>query len=122
MATDPLAGVLPVQLQPIDLTALLAVFMGISVVLIPIIGITARFALKPTVEAMSRFFEGKGKEESLQILERRMALVEQQMDQIDSSVRRLADVAEFHAQLDVEQAADSPALAAPTAPRPDDNP
>jgi hypothetical protein len=33
---------------PIDLTALLAVFMGISIVLIPVLGITARFALKPT--------------------------------------------------------------------------
>ena len=48
------------EILPIDLTALLAVFMGVSVVLIPVLGITARFALKPTVEALSRFFDRKG--------------------------------------------------------------
>jgi hypothetical protein len=54
---------------PIDLTALLAIFMGVSIVLVPVIGITARFALKPTVEAL------------------------------DGSVKRLAEVAEFHRAL-----------------------
>ena len=61
---------------PIDLTALVAVIMGTSIVLVPVIGLTARFALKPTVEALGRFFEGKGTEESVTIVERRLALVE----------------------------------------------
>lgn len=86
-------------IAPIDLTSLVAIFMGISVVLIPVIGLTARFALKPTVEAFSRFFEAKGVEESVRILERRMSLLESQLESIDSSVRRLADVTEFHHQL-----------------------
>ena len=65
------------EILPIDLTALLAVFMGISIVLIPVLGITARFALKPTVEALSRFFDKRGSDEAVSILERRMALIEQ---------------------------------------------
>lgn len=84
---------------PIDLTALLAVFMGISIVLVPVIGITARFALKPTVEALARLFEHRGMEDSVAILERRMALLEQQMESLDGSVKRLAEVAEFHKAL-----------------------
>ncbi|MHB1194014.1 MAG: hypothetical protein ACYC6F_13310 [Longimicrobiales bacterium] len=84
---------------PVDLTALLAVFMGISIVLVPVIGITARFALKPTVEALSRLFEHRGMEDSVAILERRMALLEQQMESLDGSVKRLAEVAEFHQAL-----------------------
>ena len=87
------------QVLPVDLTALLAVFMGISIVLIPIIGITARFALKPTVEALARLFEHKGMEDTVGILERRMALLEQQMESLDGSVKRLAEVAEFHQAL-----------------------
>lgn len=87
------------QVLPVDLTALLAVFMGISIVLIPIIGITARFALKPTVEALARLFEHKGIEDTVGILERRMALMEQQMESLDGSVKRLAEVAEFHQAL-----------------------
>ncbi len=86
-------------IAPIDLTSLLAVFMGISIVLIPVIGLTARFALKPTVEALTQFFQTKGVEESVRILERRMALLEAQLESIDSSVSRLADASEFHQKL-----------------------
>ncbi len=86
-------------MMPIDVTALLAVFMGISVVLIPVLGITARFALKPTVEALSRFFERRGSEETISILERRMALMEQQIESIESNVQRLVEMSEFHQEL-----------------------
>ena len=84
---------------PIDLTALLAVFMGISIVLIPVLGITARFALKPTVEALSRFFDKKGSDEAVSILERRMALIKQQVESIDTNVQRLVETAEFDRNL-----------------------
>ena len=46
------------EILPIDLTALLAVFMGVSIVLIPVIGLTARFALnrrsKPSVASSKK--------------------------------------------------------------------
>ncbi len=96
----PFATLAVVQaVLPIDLTALLAVFMGVSIVLVPVIGITARFALKPTVEALSRFFDRKGNDEAVSILERRMALIEQQLESIDSSVQRLAETADFDQKL-----------------------
>jgi hypothetical protein len=87
------------EILPIDLTALLAVFMGVSVVLVPIIGLTARFALKPTVEALSNFFEKKGSDEAISILERRMALIEQQVESIDTNVQRLVEATEFDRSL-----------------------
>jgi hypothetical protein len=87
------------QVLPIDLTSLLAVFMGISIVLIPVIGITARFALKPTVEALARLFEHKGLEDTVGIMDRRMSLLEQQMESLDNSMKRLTEVAEFHKAL-----------------------
>lgn len=87
------------ELVPVDLVGLVATIMGISIVLIPVIGVTARFALKPTVEALSKLFEHKGLDETVGIMDRRMALMEQQIESMEHSVRRLTEVAEFHQQL-----------------------
>jgi len=62
------------QVLPVDLVALVSVILGISVVLVPVIGLTARFALKPVVEALGRVFESRSSDESLRVLERRMEL------------------------------------------------
>jgi len=91
------------QMLPIDLVGLVATIMGISIVLIPVIGLTARFALKPTVEALSKFFEHKGLDDTVHILERRLALMEQQIEAMESSVNRLAEVQEFHRELDAPE-------------------
>lgn len=88
------------QVLPVDLTSLLAVFMGISIVLIPVIGITARFALKPTVEALARLFEHRGLEDTVAIMDRRMSLLEQHLESLDASVKHLAEVSEFHRALE----------------------
>ena len=85
--------------EPINLVALIGTIMGISIVLIPVIGLTARFALKPVVEALAKVLEGRGMNESVQILERRMSLLEAQIDSIESTVGRIADASEFDAQL-----------------------
>ena len=37
------------QMLPIDLTEIVAIVLGISIVLVPVIGLTARFALGPAV-------------------------------------------------------------------------
>lgn len=102
------------QVLPVDLTSLLAVFMGISIVLIPVIGITARFALKPTVEALARLFEHKGLEDTVAIMDRRMALLESQMESLEGSVRQLTEVVEFHKQL----GAGSPSAGGPPSTKP----
>ena len=87
------------SVQPVDLVGLLAVFMGISVVLVPVIGLTARFALKPTVEALSRFFDKRGSDDAISILERRMALMEMQMESIETTVGRIAETSDFDQKL-----------------------
>jgi len=87
------------QILPIDLTSLIATILGISIVLVPVIGITARFALKPTVEALSRLFEHKGLDDTVQILERRIELQEHQIDALESTVRRLGEVTDFNREL-----------------------
>lgn len=87
------------EVLPIDFVALVAVIMGVSVVLVPIVGLTARYALKPIVEALGRYFEGQGTQESIKIVERRLGLLEAQLDELQGSLNRLVDASEFDAQL-----------------------
>lgn len=75
--------------------------LGIMTVLIPIVGLTARFALKPIVEAIARMREAQtgtaGRE--LNVLEQRVALLEQQYQQLDTTVERLSEMKDFDRQL-----------------------
>ncbi len=92
-------GYFPMQLQSVNLEGLVAIIMVFSIVLIPVIGLTARFALKPTVEALGQFFRQKGSDEALQLMERRMALMEQQLESMEGTVRRLDEAHQFDRQL-----------------------
>ena len=87
------------QVLPLDITAIVAVIMGISIVLVPVIGLTARFALKPLVQSMGHFLQSRTVEESVRILERRMALLEQHLESMDTAMVQLSDAADFHREL-----------------------
>jgi hypothetical protein len=87
------------QILPIDLTALVSVILGISIVLVPVIGLTARFALKPSVEALARLFENRNTSETVQLLERRLELQEQEIQSLLTTVRGLSEGREFERQL-----------------------
>lgn len=82
-----------------NIVGLVAVIMVFSIVLVPIIGLTARFALKPTMEAMSHFFERKGMEETVRILERRLGLLEQQVEHMENQLDQVAEIQRFDRQL-----------------------
>lgn len=94
------------QVLPVDLVALVSVILGISVVLVPVIGLTARFALKPVVEALGRVFESRSSDESLRVLERRMELQEQQMDALLAAMKQITETQDFDRQLAASRPAD----------------
>lgn len=99
----------------------LAIFLGMMVVLIPIIGLTARFALRPLMEAVRSYRELQGNDQAQQLLERRVALMEEQIHSMDRSLRELLEESEFRRDLEAgrAQAAALPAPGAPAeAPRP----
>lgn len=88
------------EVLPIDLTEIVAIVMGMSVVLIPIAGLTARFALKPLVESLSKVNEVRGVEETVGITERRVALLEQQLEAMEATVRHLDEARTFDRALE----------------------
>jgi hypothetical protein len=93
------AGLQAPPVMPIDVTAVVAVVMGLMVVLIPIAGLTARFALKPIAEAVARMRSGQGASQELAVMEQRVALLEQQLSNLETDIRKIEDVAAFDRQL-----------------------
>lgn len=85
--------------MPIDWVSLVAVVMGTSIVLIPVAGLTARFALKPMVEALARWKEAQAEGSNNRLLEQRVALLEAQLGQVEGSLNRVLEEQEFHRKL-----------------------
>lgn len=83
--------------MPVDVTGLVATIGGLLIILIPVAGLTARFALKPIVEAI---FKARESPRETAILEKRVALLEQQIRNMEGSMERLVEDSEFRRQLD----------------------
>jgi hypothetical protein len=90
------------QVMPVDLVALSAVILGCLMFLIPIAGLTARFAIKPIAEALARSQSGSIDRETVQLLERRLALIEQEvhgLSELRGDLARVLEEMEFQKQL-----------------------
>lgn len=67
------------EVLPIDLTAVLGTIMGISIVLVPVIGLTARYAFKPLVDSLAALRAPAESAQRIAELERRVAQLELQL-------------------------------------------
>ena len=93
----------------------LAIFLGLLTVLIPITGLTARFALKPVMEALGKYRESQNDRQMQALLERRVALMEEQLHSMDRSLRELAEESEFRRELESGKGHRAAALPLPAA-------
>lgn len=86
--------------MPIDWVALIGVTGGILLFLIPVLGITARFALKPIVEAfqLSRG-TGGGSAEQLTLLAQQIGAIETRLEAMEHDLQLLAEAREFDEKL-----------------------
>ncbi|HEX6749344.1 MAG TPA: hypothetical protein VF092_18765 [Longimicrobium sp.] len=85
-----------------NLTGMIAVLGGLLLVLIPIAGLTARFALKPLIESIAaamRARQGPGGGESLASVERRLASLEAEVSSLRTDLVRLGDGRDFDRKL-----------------------
>ncbi|HYJ79594.1 MAG TPA: hypothetical protein VEW03_08345 [Longimicrobiaceae bacterium] len=79
-----------------DVIAIIATFL---IVFVPVAGITARIAVKPIVEALTRYMQARQGTEALQMVERRMALLEQELQSVRSDVQHMSEERDFFRQL-----------------------
>ncbi len=77
----------------------------LGIIVIPSLGLTARFALKPIVESVLRLREALDRDRPLPDNER-MARLEERVSQLSDTVDRLADTVDFHMQLQAGHAPD----------------
>lgn len=102
-------------IQPVDMTEIAwAVVLGLAIV-IPIAGLTARFALRPIVDAIARFKEAGNSGDALRMIERRMDLLEQEVQSMAAmrdDIARLVEAQEFQLRLSApREGAAGPAVA-----------
>ena len=74
-------------------------FGGLSI-FTPVAALSIRIALKPIVDSIARLMELRGGKESTELLERRLALVEQEVQFLRAENNRLQEEREFYNQLE----------------------
>jgi siroheme synthase len=67
------------EIQPVDLTALIPATLGVLIVLIPVLGFTVRFAIKPIVDALARGRESAGPGREVELLAARVRELEEEV-------------------------------------------
>jgi hypothetical protein len=82
------------------LIPLLAILIGGTAVIVPVIGLTARFALKPMVETWARVRESPADAGRVREMERRIGILEEQVNSLERSNSRLLEEADFRLQLE----------------------
>ncbi|HET7232052.1 MAG TPA: hypothetical protein VFJ16_18745 [Longimicrobium sp.] len=82
-----------------NLESLIAVTGGILIVLIPVAGLTARFALKPLIETIAGVMKARQGNEAVQLVERRVALLEQELAAMRTELQQVSDGHAFDRKL-----------------------
>ncbi len=76
-----------------------AILVGGTAVILPIAGLTARFAFKPLVEGLARLKEGSSGGARVALIEQRLALMEEQIHMLERDNQRLTEEVEFRREL-----------------------
>ena len=92
-------------MQPFEvLIPIIAILMLGMAVLIPVAGMTARYALKPILEALAQFKGSQVPDNRVGFLEQRLALLEEQFHAVEREHQRLLDESEFRRELESPKA------------------
>jgi hypothetical protein len=82
------------------IVAITAILIGGMVIILPLAGLVARFALKPLIDSYAQVRESAEGGDSLRTLERRLDLLEEQVQLLERDNSRLLDAAEFQRRLE----------------------
>jgi hypothetical protein len=87
-------------MEPEYIIGLTAVVLGGLAILIPIAGLTARFALKPVIEAITHFRGAQVGDQRIAFMEQRINLLEEQLHAMEREQSRLVEDNDFRKQLE----------------------
>lgn len=81
-----------------ELAGVLAIFFLGSIILIPLLGITLRFALKPLIESVAKL-QGADRDESMRLLAERFEGLEGDLSETQRELAELRAANEFERRL-----------------------
>jgi hypothetical protein len=85
------------------MTGILAVLLGGITLMIPILGLTLRFALKPVVETWANARALPAADRQTESLSRQVALLETELQQVQHALNGLLEAQEFQRRLEGEK-------------------
>jgi hypothetical protein len=71
-----------------------------GIIFTPVFGLTVRIALKPLVDSIARVFEARAHGRATEQIDRRLALMEQELERLRQENQRLYDQRDFYRQLE----------------------
>jgi len=83
-----------------DEDILIIIISGLAV-LIPVAGLTLRFALKPMVDSIARLMEVKNGASSVDLVDKRVQLLEQELHGLRGEMQLLTDRTDFYERLSI---------------------
>lgn len=72
------------------------------VVLVPVAGLTLRFAVKPLLESWIRVLEVRSSNEEVELLEKRVSLLERELHETRGEIEKVREEREFYRELSPE--------------------
>jgi hypothetical protein len=69
------------------------------IILVPVAGLTLRFALKPMVDSIARLLEVRNGANAVDLVDKRVALVEQEVQLLRGEMRHLLERNDFYDRL-----------------------
>ncbi len=78
---------------------ILILLIGGTAILLPLFGLTVRFALKPIVDSVIKIMEARRTNAEMELLERRVTLLEQELNGTQHDLQRLIEKDEFDRRL-----------------------
>lgn len=85
------------------MTGILAVLLGGITLMIPIVGLTLRFALKPVMEAWAKTRSLPATDRDTETLSRKVDLLETELQQVQNSLRDVLEAQDFQRRLESGQ-------------------
>lgn len=83
--------------------AVLAVLLAGIAVLVPVIGFTLRFALRPVIDSWARLHAPQPPTDQSELLRRQMDLLEAEVQQIQHTVQSLSEAQDFQRRLEANR-------------------
>jgi hypothetical protein len=78
---------------------ILIMLIGGLIIFTPVAGLTLRFALKPMVDSIARLLEVRNGSAGVDLVDKRVALLEQEVQLLRSELRQVGEQREFYDRL-----------------------